>query len=80
MYDEHEGAPLRDLPRELAEMFVHEWRSRTLYGKLNYPFWFVGQLVFWAFMLFLVAVAKLHAEMSKPTPPAAPIYKEEEDG
>jgi len=46
---------------------VDEWERRNKYGKLVYPIWLVGSTLtnalFFAFMGFMVAVARFHAAM-----------------
>jgi hypothetical protein len=57
-----DSLPVPNKAREFAvrvrEIVVNEWRSRTAYGKLWFPVWFVRSLFIWLIVLsILIPVA-----------------------
>lgn len=92
MSEEHEGEaqqeetpPLRDLPGELYNLAIGEWRSRTRWGKITYPIWFLLGAFQWTIVLSLLAVVWAWNVYSKAVDEAAAglkrvtpdVYKED---
>lgn len=44
----------REFAVDLRDIVTEEWRSRTAYGKLWFPFWFVHSLFLWLIVLCIV--------------------------
>lgn len=58
----------RKLPKHWWAQMVNEWNSRTLYGKLFYPFWLAAGGVVWTLVLLAVFILEMNERFALEAP------------
>jgi len=53
-----EDPQLRSLPREWKRLMLNEWTSRTLFGKLFYPFWLSESAFQWSVFICVLLLVE----------------------